>query len=160
MSTQGNTPILSPFGRRLISTLTFMTGAIFLALALAGCKSSASQIELQSGDYGRSDFILTLQDGSYSIRGGGRMMQLERGSYTTEKNKITFTVEEYAIEAKAVCGTFPATFSYNYTFDVKTQELILKEIDDQCSTRRFDLTYKPLTYTKGERSETQSNLIK
>ena len=92
---------------------------------------------------------MTLNDGSYSFS-GSTIVNIEWGTYTTEKDKITFTVEDFAAEAKGICGEYPLTYSYYWTLDVETQELSFKEIDDQCSNRLFEFTYRPWTYSKGD----------
>lgn len=123
--------------------------AVMLILALiAGCQPSKA-VSLLNGVYKRNDLALTFKDGSYQIQGGFGM--IESGTYTTEGNTITFTNDNSLYPQMHQCDPKP-TYTYKWTYDAETQHLIFEDTGndtgDPCSTRRFDFTYKPLTYSE------------
>jgi len=131
------------------SILTMLAVMLILALLAAGCQSSQSYKGPPDGEYSRSGFLLTVEQGRFSI--GGKedegAGQCEAGSYTLDGDKIIFNTENFSDGCQPFCGKYP-TYTYQWSFDAEAGKLTLKAIDDPCDPRLNDFTMMPLAYSK------------
>ena len=153
MDDQLYTRLQSSWEYGLKSGLNFLAGLILLALILAGCQASTAKNALQDGTYKSpsfEEFTLNLKGGEYSVfaRVKTDLIPLEEGSYTIDRDKITFNVEKNPYLGPDGCSKFTQPYTYLWAFDAKTQELTLKSIDDPCSNRVSHFIAGPFVYSK------------
>jgi len=131
------------------SILALLAVMLILALVTAGCQSSQSRKGLLEGEYSRNGFLLTVEQGRFSIGGkedeGGS--QCEVCSYTLDGDKIIFNTEKFSDGCEPYCGKYP-TYTYQWSFDAGAGQLTLKAIEDPCDPRLTDFTLMPLAYNQ------------
>ena len=127
--------------------LMLLAGLVILASGAAGYQSSQRPKGPLDGEYSRSGFLLTLEQGRFSIDGDPGEGLCEQGSYSLDGDKITFNTKNFSASCESVCGKHPA-YTYLWSFDADAGQLTFKSIDDLCSFRRGDFTGSPLAYSK------------
>lgn len=119
-----------------VASVTLLTSAIiFFAVIYNANINLPSDSQRLTGAYwnldaGFGDSELKFLDGSHYTNGGIRAVSVE-GTYTLTHDNIIFL--EYG-PADAPCLHIPG----RYQWRLNRKVLTLKEIDDQCPTRKFD----------------------
>jgi len=121
--------------------LMLSAGMLILALIAAGCQSSKKTEGPPGGDYSKSGGLLTLEQGRYEDR------DFEKGTYSIDGDKITFTAETMSDDAKDYCGN-SNVYTYQWSFDADAGLLTFKNVDDPCSSRRDGKTLGRWSYSK------------
>ncbi len=129
------------------SILILLAGMLVLGLGVAGYRSYQRPKGPPDGEYSRNGFLLTIEQGSFSIAGDPGEGLCEQGSYTLAGDKMTFNTKNFNSSCEPVCGSHP-TYTYQWAFDADAGQLTFNSIDDLCSFRRDDFSSTPLTYSK------------
>ena len=121
--------------------LVWRAGILLLALIAASCQSSKKPVGPPDGEYSKSGGLLTLEQGRYEDR------DYEKGTYSLDGDKITFTAETLSDAAKEVCAN-SNVYTYEWSFDADAGLLTFKNVDDPCSSRRDGNTLGRWSYSK------------
>ncbi len=121
--------------------LMLLAGMLILALVAAGCQSSKKAEGPPDGEYSKSGYLLTLEQGHFKLR------DLEEGSYTIDGDKITFNTEKTLFESDDNCSKV-TVYTYQWGFDTDAGLLTFKPVDDPCSFRQDVNTLGHWAYSK------------
>ncbi len=75
---------------------------------------------------------------------------LWEGSYQATGDKVTFNSENTTALGKALCGS-KDTFTYQWSFDAKNNQMVFKVVDDKCGLRVSGTDAHPWTYQAAQK---------
>ena len=131
----------------LAVVLLSLTSACNYSFKKAHSISAVYQHSVKTGKTTTITYLI-LKQGSFQVSDSVNGV-LWDGSLTTDANQMVFTPEHAGKAAKAACPNLDA-FTYNWTFDEKTQVMTLVKAEDGCAYRAELLTAHGWEQVKSE----------
>jgi hypothetical protein len=115
---------------------------LIIAWLLTAAACGSSQVKTPpDGEYKRSEvdssgtntLSIILNQGHFQMPNTAQGL-LWDGSYQVTGDKITFNSQNTTAAGKALCGS-KDTFTYQWSFDAKNNQMVFKVVDDACGLR-------------------------